>query len=376
MADFEQYIPRHIRELAAYTPGKPIRQALSEGGAVSIIKLASNENPFGPSPKALAAMAQAAESGNFYPDNENLELRRKLAALHDVQLDEVLVTAGTTQLIDIISRTLLAPGLNAVSSEKSFIVYAIAVRASGGEYRQVAMRGHAFDLDALLGAIDERTRIVFLANPNNPTGTMFDAPATDRFLARVPDHVLVVLDEAYCDFAQSFARQSGIEYSHSLDYVRRGRNIIVLRTFSKAHGLAGIRIGYGFGHPRLLQHFSRVRTAFAVSCVAEAAAVAALDDHQHVSQAIENNLRESRWLEQSLRQLGFEPAPTNASFVYFETGEDAGELARRIQAQGIIVRPLAAWGSSQAIRVTVGTPEQNRRFIAALKAVREKAAVR
>lgn len=376
MSDFEQYIPQHIRELATYTPGKGIRQAQSESGAASVIKLASNENPFGPSPKAVAAMAEAAEAGNFYPDNENLELRRKLAARHDLALDEILVTAGTTQFIDILCRTLLGPGMNAVSSEKTFIVYAIAVRAAGGEYRQVTMRDHAFDLDALLGAIDERTRLVFLANPNNPTGTMFDAAATDRFLARVPDHVLVVLDEAYCDFAESFAKQTGANYSHSLDYVRQGKNVVVLRTFSKAHGLAGIRVGYGFGPPKLLQHFSRVRTAFAVSCVAEAAAVAALDDHEHVSRAIENNLRESKWLHQSLRDLGFSPVPTNTSFIYFETGEDAGELARRIQAQGIIVRPLGVWGSPQAIRVTVGTPEQNRKFIAALKAVREKAAVR
>jgi histidinol-phosphate aminotransferase len=376
MTDFEQYIPQHIRELAAYTPGKPIRQAQSESGTDSIIKLASNENPFGPSPKALAAIAQAAGSGNFYPDNDNLELRRKLAKLHDLSLDEILVTAGTTQFIDILSRTLLAPGLNAVSSEKTFIVYAIAVRAAGGEYHQVTMRDHAFDLDALLRAIDERTRLVFLANPNNPTGTMFDAAATDKFLARVPDHVLVVLDEAYCDFAQSFAKKRSVDYSHSLDYIRQGKNIIVLRTFSKAHGLAGIRVGYGFGPQKLLQHFSRVRTAFAVSCVAEAAAVAALDDHRHVAQAVESNLRESVWLEQSLRELGCDPVPTNASFIYFECGEDAGELARRIQAQGIIVRPLGVWGSPQAIRVTVGTPEQNRRFIAALKAVREKAAVR
>jgi histidinol-phosphate aminotransferase len=166
-----------------------------------------------------------------------------------------------------------------------------------------------------------------------------------------------------------------MDYSHSLDYVRQGKNVIALRTFSKAHGLAGIRVGYGFGPPKLLQHFSRVRTAFAVSCVAEAAAIAALDDDAHIEQAIENNLRESAWLEKSLRELGCDPVPTNGSFIYFETGEDAGALARRIQAQGIIVRPLGVWGSPQGIRVTVGTPEQNRKFIAALKAVREKAAV-
>jgi len=376
MNDFEKFIPEHIRSLAAYAQGKPIRQAASESGLSSIIKLASNENPFGPSPKALAAMREAAASGNFYPDNENLELRGKLAERHNISPEHILVTAGTTQFIDIISRTLLGPGLNAVTSEKTFIVYAIAVRAAGGEYIQAPMRGEAFDLDAVAAAVNESTRVVFLANPNNPTGTMFDAAATDRFLARLPEQVLVVLDEAYCDFAQSFATQRRIEYSHSLDYVRKGKNIVVLRTFSKAHGLAGIRVGYGFGPPKLLQHLARVRTAFSVSGVAEAGAIAALDDHAHVAQAVQNNLEESKWLEGKLRELGFTQVPTSASFIYFDTGEAAGELARRLQAEGIIVRPMTIWGGPQAIRVTVGTPEQNRKFVVALKLVRERAAAR
>ena len=376
MSDFEKFIPEHIRSLAAYAQGKPIRQAASETGLSSIIKLASNENPFGPSPKALAAMRAAAGAGNFYPDNENMELRGKLAERHNISPEHILVTAGTTQFIDIISRTLLAPGLNAVTSEKTFIVYAIAVRAAGGEYIQAPMRGEAFDLNAVAAAVTDKTRIIFLANPNNPTGTMFDAAATDRFLARLPEHVLVVLDEAYCDFAQSFAAQRGIEYSHALDYVRQAKNIVVLRTFSKAHGLAGIRVGYGFGPPKLLQHFARVRTAFSVSGVAEAGAIAALDDHAHVAQAVQNNLQESKWLEGKLRELGFNPVPTSASFIYFDSGEAAGELARWLQAEGIIVRPMTIWGGPQAIRVTVGAPEQNRRFIAALKLVRERAAVR
>lgn len=376
MSDFEKFIPGHIRSLAAYAQGKPIRQAASESGLSSIIKLASNENPFGPSPKALAAMREAAASGNFYPDNENLELRGKLAERHNISPEHILVTAGTTQFIDIISRTLLGPGLNAVTSEKTFIVYAIAVRAAGGEYIQAPMRGEAFDLDAVAAAVNESTRVVFLANPNNPTGTMFDAASTDRFLARLPEQVLVVLDEAYCDFAQSFAALRGVNYSHSLDYVRQAKNIVVLRTFSKAHGLAGIRVGYGFGPPKLLQHLARVRTAFSVSGVAEAGAIAALDDHAHIAQAVQNNLEESKWLEDKLRELGFNPVPTSASFIYFDTGEAAGELARRLQAEGIIVRPMTIWGGPQAIRVTVGTPEQNRRFVAALKLVRERATAR
>ena len=230
MSDFEQFIPAHIRAIKAYSPGKPLREAERETSFRPIIKLASNENPFGPSPRALEAMRAAAAHGNFYPDNDAAELRRRLAEMYRVDSAQIVVTAGSTQFLDIIARTLLKPGLNAVTSERSFIVYPIAVRAAGAELIQVPTRNAGFDLDAILAAINAQTRIVFVANPNNPTGTMFDAAAAERFLSRLPAHVLPVLDEAYCDFAEAFARQRGIEYSHSLDYVRQGRNLVVLRT--------------------------------------------------------------------------------------------------------------------------------------------------
>lgn len=244
MADFEKFIPEHIRALTSYTPGKPLRQAKNESG-VECIKMASNENPLGPSPRALEAMRSAAAQANFYPDMEISQLRQELARRYQLSPQQVLVTAGSTQLLDLIARTLLAPGKNAVTSERTFIVYPLVTRSAGGKLIEVPMHNDAFDLDAIAAAITAETRVVYLANPNNPTGTMFDAAATDRFLAKVPEHVMVVLDEAYCDFAEAFARQRGINYSRSLDYVREGRNVIVLRTFSKAHGLAGVRIGYG-----------------------------------------------------------------------------------------------------------------------------------
>jgi len=367
MADFEEFIPAHIRALSLYSPGKPVRQAAHETGLDSIIKLASNENPFGPSPKAMAALREAAALGNYYPDNDCTELRQKLAERNQLKPEQILVTAGTTQLLDIISRTLLGPGLSALTSERTFIVYSIMVGATGGQLIYAPMKDDAYDLDAIAAAITPQTRIVFLSNPNNPTGTMFDADAADRFLKKLPRHVLVVLDEAYCDFAAAFAKRAGIEYTHSLNYVREGQNVIVLRTFSKAHGLAGVRVGYGLGPPVLLQHFARLRPAFAVSGVAEAAAIAALDDDDHVRQAVENNLTESKWLMEQLKALGIRVVPTCASFIYFDCGEDSATLAKRIQEDGIIVRPLALWGAPQAVRVTVGKPEQNRRFIAALK---------
>ncbi len=375
MAGFDDLIPEHIRALARYAPGKPLRQAERESG-VPCIKMASNENPFGPSPKAVEAIRAAVANANFYPDNDCAELRQALAERHQLNVEQILVTDGSTALLDHIARTLLAPGRNAVTSQRSFIVYPIVTQAAGGRLIEVPMREHVFDLDAILAAIDEKTRIVYLANPNNPTGTMFDAAATDRFLDRVPEHVLVVLDEAYCDFAAHFAAAQGIEYSHSLDYVRQGRRVIVLRTFSKAHGLAGLRVGYGFGPPALLQALARVRPAFSVSGVAEAGALAAFSDTAHVRKAVENNAAEAPRLARELSALGLHPVPTCANFLYFDVGEESTAFARRMQAEGVIVRALNVWGAPNAIRVTVGAPEHNHIFLAALKKTLQRAPVR
>ncbi|HSE47842.1 MAG TPA: histidinol-phosphate transaminase [Terriglobales bacterium] len=372
---WKHLVPEHLRKLGPYTPGKPIKAAERESG-IKCIKMASNENPFGPSPKALEAMRRAAAEANLYPDNDTTELRTRLAELNGLTPEQVLVTDGSTALIDLICRTLLGPTLNAVTSARSFIVYLIATRAAGGELVEVPMQGYAYDLDAIADAVNEDTRIVFLANPNNPTGTLFDAKATDRFLERIPPSVFVVLDEAYFDFATHFAKRRGVDYSHSLEYVRAGKSVIVLRTFSKGHGLAGLRVGYGFGQPEILAYLERLKTAFSVSAVAEAAALAALDDTAHLQKTLENNARGAEFLLEKLRGLGFEPVPTWSNFLYFEAGPEAPALARRIQNEGVIVRSLGPWGIPEAIRVTIGTPEQNERFIAALAKSVERAAAR
>lgn len=371
---WKHLVPDHLRKLGPYTPGKPIKQAEKESG-VACIKMASNENPFGPSPQAIEAMHHAALESNFYPDNDATELRVQLARRNGLAPDQVLVTDGSTALLDLIARTLLAPSLNAVTSARSFIVYLIATRAAGGELIEVPMRGDSYDLDAIADAVNEDTRVVYLANPNNPTGTLFDAAATKTFLDRVPQSVFVVIDEAYYDFATHFAKQRNVDYSHSLDYVREGRPVIVLRTFSKAHGLAGLRVGYGFGPPEILAYLERLRTAFSVSAVAEAAAIAALDDSEHIRKTLENNDQGVQYLSQKLKEFGYQPVPTWANFIYFDVGGDAAALAKRIQAEGVIVRSLAPWGISTALRVTVGTPEQNQRFIAALAKATDRATV-
>jgi len=375
MSNFCQLVPEHIRRLGGYTPGKSIRRAQQES-RVNCIKMASNENPFGPSPKAVAAMRTALAESHFYPDNDSAELREKLAKLHQVSPEQVVPAAGSTALLGIAARVLLAPGLNAITSERSFIIYPIATQAAGGKLITVAMRDDGFDLDAIAGAVDGNTRLIFLANPNNPTGTVVDAPGLDRFLNRLPDRVVVILDEAYCDFAQHFATLRRVEYSQGLDYVKRGRKLIVLRTFSKAHGLAGVRVGYGVGPAELMIYLARVRTTFSVSSLAQAAALAALEDEDHIRRALDNNAQQAQRLGDGLAELGIRVVPTWANFLYCELGEDAATVADRLRAEGVIVRPLRPWGAPTAIRVTIGSPEQNGIFLAAFKKVWTKRTVR
>jgi len=371
-------IPRHIRNLTGYVPGKALRHAQQESGAaISMIKLASNENPFGPSPRAVEAIRAAAQEVNLYPDNDSTELRQELARRHQIDPSQIFLADGSLGMLDIMARTLLGPGLNCVTSERSFISYPLVTHAAGGELITTPLQNDAYDLKAIAAAINDNTRMVLLANPNNPTGTMFDADATEEFLRKVPEHVLVVLDEAYYDFASSFATQRGLTYSRSLDYVRAARrNVIVLRTFSKAHGLAGIRLGYGCGDAELFQYFGRVRNSFSVSVVAEAAGLAAIRDEAHIRRTVENNATGAAWLMPFFAELGLRAVPTSANFIYFEVDEDANAFAQRMQTHGVIVRSLVPWGIPNGIRVTIGTPQQNEHFVSALKKVVRQAVTR
>jgi len=375
MTDYSQFVPAHIRSLGGYTPGKSPRQAQQES-RVNCIKMASNENPWGPSPMAVAAMQAVLRDCNFYPDNDAVDLRDALAKHHGVQSHQIVLTAGSTSLLGIIARTVLSPGLNAVTSERSFIVYPIATQAAGGQLIQVPMRRDTFDLDAVAAAVDGNTRIIYLSNPNNPTGTIVAATDLDHFLDKLPDQVIVILDEAYYDFAQHFAIQRGVDYSHSLKYVSQGRRVVVLRTFSKTHGLAGVRVGYGIGPAELMSYFARMRTTFSVSAPAQAAALAALGDEAHVQKALLNNAEQAGRLTERLREMGYEVLPTWANFLYCELGEDAAAVAQRLQSEGVIIRPLAPWGAPSAIRITIGTPEQNGTFLKAFKKVMERSMVK
>jgi histidinol-phosphate aminotransferase len=372
MTDFGKLVPAWVPTLPTYKPGKPVRQAELESG-VRCIKLASNENPFGPSPLAMEAIKAATAEANYYPDNAVTELTVRLAEMHDVALEQVLVTAGSTGFLDILARTLLGPGLNAVTSKLSFIIYPIATRATGAQLIEVPTLNDGYDLERILDAVNVHTRVVYIANPNNPTGTALDAPAIDHFLDRLPSNVITVLDEAYCDYASYFAAGRGLDYSHSLDYVRQERPVIVLRTFSKAHGLAGLRVGYGLGPAELIGYFARMKPAFMVSSIGEAAALAALADADHIRRAIEMNAVGAKLLTKAISEMGIHVTPTWANFLFCRASEEAAALCHKLQENGVIVRPMSGgWGAPDAFRVTIGTPEHNEQFLEALKRARSR----
>ncbi len=372
MTDFSKLVPAYVQKLVSYKPGKSLRQAELESG-MRCIKMASNENPFGPSPLAIEAIKVAAREVNFYPDNGVTELTARLAEMHGVETGQILVTAGSSALLDIMGRTLLGPGLNAITSKLSFIVYPIVTRATGAQFIEMPTVNDGYDLDRIAAAVDVNTRLIYLSNPNNPTGTILDAKAIDRFLDQLPSHVITVLDEAYYDYATYFAAERSFDYSHALDYVRQGRRVVVLRTFSKSHGLAGVRVGYGIGPAELMGYFARLKPAFMVSSLGEAAALAALADTEHIQRALETNAAEAKVLTPAISDMGIRVTPTWTNFLFCRVGEDAGGLCRALQENGIIVRHMSgSWGAPDAFRVTIGTPEQNQQFLGALKRARAR----
>ncbi len=366
MSDFSRFAPAHIRKLAESNQSRPLKQSGSDQRPIA---LNLNENPFGPSPLALRAIEKALSEVHRYPEIQATGLHEEIARFHNVECDQVLVAAGATELLCMIARMLLGPGLNAITSARSFIVYKLATQVTEGRLIEVPVRDNGYDLEAIADAVDDNTRIVFVANPNNPTGTLVTADEIDGFVDGLPDNVLLVLDEAYGDFAEDFARTRGVAFSRSLEYVRQGKNVILLKTFSKAHGLAGLRVGYGIGPTQLIALFAPTRTIFSISSMAQAAALAALRDSDHIRKAIKNNAEQAEVLTAELDRLGYPVPETWANFLYCELGEDSVAFADRLQAGGVTVQPLGLWGAPSAIRVSIGTPAQNRRFLEVFEGV-------
>jgi histidinol-phosphate aminotransferase len=355
----EELIPDYIQGLPAYVPGKPIEE-VEQDLKIHAVKLASNENPLGPSPKAMEAARRALGEANWYPDGGSKHLREVLATRHNVRAEEVFVGLGSSEIIDLASRVLLRPGLEGITSEGSFALFAIAIRASGGNLIQTRMKNFTFDLDAIAAVVTPQTRVIYIANPNNPTGTAFGAAEFSAFLKKVPGDVLVVLDEAYREYAERNDLPSALEL------FRQYNNILTLRTFSKVYGLAGLRIGYGIGHPTLVAEMNKLRTPFNVTSVGQAAALAALDDTDHVRNSVEMNRTERRRLFNELRSLGLAPVPSETNFLFIPIGPNAKSLCDELLQEGVIVRPLAWMGFPEAIRISVGNPAENSKLLAAL----------
>ena len=334
-----------------------------------LIKLDSNENPFGPSPLALRAMQAGLERCSAYPDDDATALRIRLAEHHDVRVEQVLITGGLTEFLGMLGHAFLAPGLNAVTSQRSFMVYRLATEAACAELIEVPTVRNGFDMEGVAAAVNHDTRVVFLANPNNPTGTLVTADEVDRLLSRIPNAV-VVLDEAYYEFARDFALRRSVTYSRSVDYVREGFNVVVLRTFSKVHGLAGARVGYGIAPAALIARIAPQRSMYCVSSLAQAGALAAFEDSAHIRQAVENNTGQSERLFHAISGMGYAVTPTWGNFLYCEIGEDAKVAAERLRLEGILVRPLHQWGAPQAIRITIGTPDQNDALVRSMEKLR------
>ena len=361
----EELIPDYIQGLPAYVPGKPVEE-VEQDLKIHAVKLASNENPLGPSPKAMEAARHALGEANWYPDGGSKHLRKVLAKRLRVRFEEVFVGLGSSEIIDLASRVLLRPGLDGITSEGSFTLFAIAIRASGAKLIQTPMKNFTFDLDAIAAAVTPLTRVIYIANPNNPTGTAFGAAEFAAFLKKVPGDVLVVLDEAYREYA------ARTDLPEALKLFRQYNNILTLRTFSKVYGLAGLRIGYGIGHPTLVAEMNKLRTPFNVTNVGQSAALAALDDTEHVHRSVEMNREERKRLYEALRKLGLFPVPSETNFLFIPVGPHAKSLCDELLLEGVIVRPLGWMGFPEAIRISVGSPDQNTKLLDAMSYALER----
>jgi len=358
----------HILGIAPYEPGKPIEELEREFGVHDAIKLASNENPLPPSDRVQKAIAAALGNLNRYPDGSGYYLRQALAKKHDFPQDQVFLGNGSNELIELAVRTFLRPGDEVIVPHPSFVVYPMIVQAAGGIRVMVMLKDHRLDLEAMARAITPMTKMVFIANPNNPTATIVTANEVEAFMGRVPDRTIVVFDEAYIEFAM------GPDFPDTLGYVKQGRKVIVLRTFSKAASLAGIRVGYGIADADAVSLMNRIRQPFNVNSLAQVAALAALDDDNHVLECVRTIEAGRHYLYDELKSLGVSYVPSRANFILVDVGRSASDIYQRLLKEGVIVRPMTPFGMESALRVTVGTPEENRRLVKALKTVLGKSA--
>jgi histidinol-phosphate aminotransferase len=357
-----EHVPEYIRSLIPYEPGKPIEEVEREFGISGSVKLASNENPLGPSPRALAVLRERLPELHLYPDGDCFYLKRALARKLGVEPDRLIFGNGSNEIIELAARTFMRPGDEAVMAEQAFLVYELIVQAVGGRRKTVPLKNFTHDLAAIADAITPQTRLVFLANPNNPTGTIYHRRDWEAFLERISPDVLVIVDEAYFEYVEA------VDYPNSLDYHARHPAILTLRTFSKLYGLAGLRIGYGIGAKDVIALMQRVRQPFNVNAPAQWAALAALDDTEHVQRSLRINRQGVKYLEAEFTRLGLSYVPSQANFILVRVG-NGPEVFQRLLQQGVIVRPMVGYKFPEHVRITVGTMAENRRLIGALERI-------
>ena len=354
---------RNLTDLPTYQPGRPIEEVARELGlpAQTIIKLASNENPLGPSPAALAAMQKVLAQIHLYPDGNAFYLKQKLAEKLDLPPANLILGNGSNEIIEFVGHAYLAPGVEVVVSQYCFAVYPLVAKLFGANLVPVPAKKFGHDLAAMLRAITPETRVVFVANPNNPTGTVVTGSELEDFVRAIPSHVLLVLDQAYLEFLES--------PTDFLPLIRKGAqpNLLLMRTFSKIFGLAGLRLGYGLGHPDLVALLEKTRQPFNINSIAQAAALAALDDAEHVRRTRENNAQGLKWFADAFGRLQLEFIPSAANFILVRVG-DGQRVFEELQQRGVIVRPMGGYQLGEWIRITVGTPAENQRCLAALQA--------
>jgi histidinol-phosphate aminotransferase len=368
MADEALFRPA-IGPLVPYEPGKPVEEVQRELGLDRVVKLASNEGQFGPFPEALEAIARGAPELNRYPDGGAYRLRTALAEKHGVEFKNVAVAAGADAVVMYLSLAVLDPGDEIVCGWPSFPSYVLDAIKLGAEPKRVPLTDFRYDVESILGEVGPRTKLVYLCNPNNPTGKMIPRAEVDAYFERIPDHVLTVLDEAYFEYVADADYPNGIE-----EYVKQGRRVLVLRTFSKIYGLAGLRVGYGIGPPAVVEAIGKVRNAFDINQTAQDAALASVGNDDEIARRRGLTAAGRAQLEEACVQLGLNvAAPAVANFVYVEVGEDSRPIFDALLREGVIVRPLGPFGAPGAIRVTVGTEEENDVFAAALERVLESA---
>jgi histidinol-phosphate aminotransferase len=356
----EELVLPTVAAIHPYEPGKPIEELERELGIGEAVKLASNENPIGPSPRAIEAIKAALPELNRYPDGASFELKRKLAARLGVKPENVFPGCGGAEILNLIAILFLRPGLNAVVAEHSFVIYQLAAAAAGATVRQVPLRAdYTFDLDAIAAAIDADTRVVFLGNPNNPTGTIYRRAEWKRFLERAPQRVVIVADEAYFEFVRDR------DYPNSLEDHDGERMLITMRTFSKIFGLAGLRVGYVIARPDIVRLLDNVRQPFNVNSLAQVAVIAGMDDDDHVRRTLEVNAKGMAYLEHEFARLGLKFLPSQANFILLEVG-DGRAVFDALLRKGVIVRPMNGYGLPAHVRISVGLAEENRKLVEAL----------